>query len=157
MTARQHRGDGSRRKVGDKSLLPAKWDSFLKVNENKTALFHYVAESIQSNMFPSADVKEILTTYDDKVLKSSGDIPEDLSPCNHEEGDYRALLHCYNMSKSGLSKVMISTVDTDVVVIAISSFHSMLLEELWIEFGVGEHRQYIPIHDIVSALGPEKA
>ena len=47
-----------------------------------------------------------------------------------------------------MNKVMISTVDTDVVAIAISSFNKMMLRELWIEFGSGKHRRYIPIHEI---------
>ena len=35
-----------------------------------------------------------------------------ISPCNHEEGDYRSVLHCYNMSKCELN-TMITTADTD--------------------------------------------
>ena len=129
MTTRQHRGDGTQRHVGDKSLLPAKWNKFLRVNENKP-LFHYIATAIQSNMFAGAGTKQIVTTYADKVLASNDVVPEDMSPCNHEEGDYRSVLHSYHMSKSGLSKVMISTADTDTVVIAVSSFNSMMQEEL---------------------------
>ena len=33
----------------------------------------------------------------------------------------------------------------------------MMLEELWIKFDSGIHLRYIPIHEIVSTLGPERS
>ena len=49
------------------------------------------------------------------------------------------------MSNSGIKKVMISTVDTDVVVIAVASFLKMNLDELWVSIGVGKSLRYFPI------------
>ena len=54
---------------------------------------------------------------------------------------------------------MIKANDTDVVVIAISTLPSLQelgFEKLWIAFGQGTHLRWIPIHDIVSTIGPEK-
>jgi len=54
---------------------------------------------------------------------------------------------------------MIKANDTDVVVIAISilsSLQELGLQKLWIAFGQGKHLKWIPIHDIVPEIGPEK-
>ena len=58
-----------------------------------------------------------------------------LCPSNHEVADTCMLLHAANASQSGMGKVMIRTVDTDVVVIALGMFSSLNLSELWISFG----------------------
>ena len=44
-------------------------------------------------------------------------------------------LHALEMSGLGLKKLLIVTVDTDVVVIALYAFWDLDLEKLWIEFG----------------------
>ena len=52
--------------------------------------------------------------------------------------------------------VLVDTVGTDAVVIAISWFNELSqlgLEKLWIEFGVGINRKWIPIHNLTSVLG----
>ena len=56
-----------------------------------------------------------------------------------------------------IKKVSIRTVDTDVIVLAVSQFQHLQLAELWIEFGVGKHYRFIPAHLISDSLGPEKA
>ena len=52
---------------------------------------------------------------------------------------------------------MIRTVDTDVVVIAISVIHILDISSLWIAFGVGKNLRYIPVHKIAVQLGPYKS
>ena len=54
-------------------------------------------------------------------------------------------------------KIIIRTVDTDVIVLAVSNFRRMGISEMWISFGVGKQYRYIPIHDIFRAMGDEKA
>lgn len=55
-----------------------------------------------------------------------------LEPCTQEEADTRIFLHVDNASSSGITKVLIRTVDTDVAVIAISLFEKLNLLELWL-------------------------
>ena len=53
---------------------------------------------------------------------------------------------------------MIEANDMDIVVIAISLMPSLAatgLEKMWAAFGKGEHRRWIPIHELVSGIGPE--
>ena len=45
---------------------------------------------------------------------------------DHEEADTRIMLHVYDSLASGSRKIMIRTVDTDVVVILIGEFHNMV-------------------------------
>ena len=66
------------------------------------------------------------------------------------------LLHAANASQSGMGKVMICTVDTDVVVIAIGMFSSLNLSELWISFGTGKNQCLLSTHSICGAIGAAK-
>ena len=67
------------------------------------------------------------------------------------------LLHAADAARRGYTKVMVRTVDTDVVVIAGSKFQYLSSSELWIEFGVGKHLKYLPAHDISRSIGEEKS
>jgi len=48
----------------------------------------------------------------------------DMANCNHEEVDIHIVIHVYDALKRGAKKVMVSTVDTDVVVI--SQFYNIM-------------------------------
>ena len=80
-----------------------------------------------------------------------------LSSCTHEEADTRLLLHTVECFRQGFNRVMIRTVDTDLMVIAISTFQQLGISELWIALGTGKNFRYVPIHDIVKELGPTRA
>lgn len=67
------------------------------------------------------------------------------------------LLHAADCCKDVHKRVMIRTVDTDVLVIAVSLFHKIGAEKLWLEFSNGKHTTYISVHGIAHALGTEKA
>lgn len=45
---RQARGAGLRRRVSAKTTLPTNWQSFLRSDENKTELFHFLAASVSN-------------------------------------------------------------------------------------------------------------
>ena len=51
----------------------------------------------------------------------------------------RILLHVAHCARQGLRKVVIRSVDTDVVALAIEHFPGLRLVELWVSFGVGTH------------------
>ena len=54
--------------------------------------------------------------------------------------------------------LLIQTIDTDVVVLAVSVTHSLVSEcELWLAFGTGKYFCYLSAHKITNALGPEKS
>ena len=62
-------------------------------------------------------------------------------------------LHLKDFSATGHRKVSLKTVDTDVVVIAISLFHKLDLEELWIKFCTGVTLEQLAIHEYAENLG----
>lgn len=92
-------------------------------------------------------------TVDDSVTVSGS--PADIQPCNHEEADTHILLHCLHAATCGNRRLCIRTVDTDVVVLAISAFLLLEVCELWIHFGVGKHVKLFPIHKICAGLEPK--
>ena len=153
-STRSKRGTGIRQRVEPGVKLPKNWPQFLKVDSNKVELFHYLAEQTGLVQY---EWKCVLVTKDSLVLSSSAQITDNISPCTHEEADTRLLLHAADCARQGLKKVLIRTVDTDVVVIAVSVFSRLNLDELWIAFGVGKYFKYIAVHSIVRALGPQKS
>jgi len=75
--------------------------------------------------------------------------------CDHEEADTHMILHLQHLSNRRFKKLLIRTVDTDVVVLAVSAIHSRDVEEVWVAFGTGKNFPYIPAHIIASKLGPQ--
>ncbi|XP_061717344.1 uncharacterized protein LOC133525110 isoform X1 [Cydia pomonella] len=96
--------------------------------------------------------KEFVITDGSEALSKTTPT-ENMAPCNHEEADTRIMLHLADAVK-GHSKVMLRTVDTDVVVLAISCVPKLEgLEELWVHIGTGRNHQYLACHTISSCLG----
>ena len=81
-----------------------------------------------------------------------------ISPCNHQEADTRVFLHVNDRSLKDHSKIIIRKVDTDVLVLTVSVFARLNnhLEELWVDFGAGKHRNDAPVHLIFNNLGESR-
>jgi len=95
-STRAKRGQGVRRRVVAAAAIPGNWQNFLRVDSNKTELFRFL---LSKPLLPD------LTS---------------LTPCNHEEADSRMLLHASHAAQHGPHAILIRTVDTDVVVLAVS-------------------------------------
>ena len=152
---RRKRGNGSRRRVQPDTKFPGNWAAFLRVDENKVELFHFLAKQL----ITISNVRgQVVTTKDESVLFNNErhDITN-LAPCGHEEADTRLLLHVADAANQGFTKVMVRTVDTDVVVISVAAFHQIQLSELWVAFGTGKHFRYLSVHDICKRIGPIKS
>ena len=80
-----------------------------------------------------------------------------LVSCSHEEDDTRLFLHVADAVKKGYRKLLVRTVNTDVVVVAIATLNRTKPEELWVAFGTGGHFRFIPIHEVAAAVGPRKS
>ncbi|KAH3893913.1 hypothetical protein DPMN_018065 [Dreissena polymorpha] len=113
-STRGERGKEIRKRDQEDSAIPGNWESFLRIYDNKTGLFTYLAEQLTSK-----DTSQI-------------------SPCNHEEADKRIMLHVKDAVQTGMRQIMIRTLDNDVVVIAISIVHKLNILNLWTAFGVGK-------------------
>ena len=153
-TARQKRGKGTRRRVQPNTKIPGNWQAFLRIDENKVELFAFLA---QESVKIQCEGK-IVSTFGKLILLNTPDADTSrLSPCTHEEADTRLLLHAADAATDGCRRIMLRTVDTDVVVLCTSLFEQMNLTELWILFGTGKTRRLIPAHTIAQTLGPQKA
>ena len=150
---REKRGKGSRRRVGSNVALPGNWQQFLRNDENKGKLLGFLAKHATQ----IETTKHVITTYGQDVISV---LPRDssfLAPCNHEEADSRMILHAGDAAKCGFQRVTIRTVDTDVVVLAVSCVRLFSIAELWLAFGTGKHFRFIPAHEIAHSLGPQRS
>ena len=129
--------------------IPANWEAFLRSNANKDELFCYLSECI---LACETGRKVIISTKDETIVSTQNDMNdvEYLQSCSHEEADMHILLHVAHCARQGLYKVVIRTVDRDVVALAIEHFPALRLDELWVSFGVGTHFRQIAIHEIVK-------
>ena len=75
-----------------------------------------------------------------------------------QQNDTRMMVHVTHAAQHSHHKLLIRTVDTDVVVLAVMVAQRLLDEdELWIAFGTGKALRYLPAHEMSASLGPEKA
>ena len=58
--------------------------------------------------------------------------------------------------KEGYTNISIRTVDTDVLVLAVTAAYRLKVPELWVSFGSGKNFRHIPVHEIARSLGPER-
>jgi hypothetical protein len=88
---REKRGCGIRIRVSENTKIPINWQQFLRVDDNKTDLFHFLTH------VPFADncIKTAIMTHDENVVRFGHSIDKnDISLCSHEEADTRVTLHC---------------------------------------------------------------
>ena len=68
------------------------------------------------------------------------------------------LLHISNAAQHGHQQLLIRTVDSDVVVLAVFAISQLPARcELWVAFGTGKSFRYLAAHQIAACLGPEMA
>ena len=143
---RECHGEGEALRISDKTKVPSNWKSFLRVDTNKCALFQYLAKKSVAVIDVHAD-KVFLSTFDNDDLSSCGLDLTDLRECNHEEADYRIMLHAKHGKNHGYNRIMIHATDTDVIVLSVAVV-SVLQCELWVAFGHGKDFRHIPAHAI---------
>ncbi|KAG1705795.1 hypothetical protein GQR58_003768 [Nymphon striatum] len=156
-TARAKRGIGVRRRVVGSATTPANWQNFLLVDSNKTEFFQFLSMVLVESIFEHG--KELVVTVGENV--ESTPLQEDLEslgPCNHEEADSRMFLHVAHASRHGHEKILVRTVDTDVVVLAVAVAQTLPADsELWLAFGTGTSFRYLAAHELAVSLGPDKS
>ena len=153
---RSKTGQGIRRRVTGTSRTPTNWRSFLRDDDNKTELFHFLAEKICQ----AGTTSMVIVTKGEDVISNKIKSLDAAAPCCHEEADTRIFVHGRDATAEGSKSLVIKANDTDVLVIAVSKLPSLQrlgLEKMWIAFGQGANARWIPVHEVVSAIGPEKA
>lgn len=116
--------------------IPRNWSNFLNVDGNKTQLFNLLAHDISK--INSQDCL-IVTNVEENVLTSKDYDRSRIEPCNHEESDTRIFVHVKDAVLSGHTKVVIRSVDSDVVVLAVSFFaKTERIQELYVAYGTSK-------------------
>ena len=62
-------------------------------------------------------------------------------------------IHAKELSRLGFKKFVIVSVDSGVIVISLYAYWFLDIEELWVEFGFGKDRRWLPIHQYAKTLG----
>jgi len=151
---REKRGKGTRRRVQPETKIPGNWKAFLGIDENKMELFAFLAQQcIQIH----TDGKVVSTLGKLTILNSPMEDTSRLSPCTHGEAVTRLLLHAADASFTGCQRILVRTVDTNVVVLSVALFDQINVTELWVSFGTGKNCRLIPAHTISKTFGPEKS
>lgn len=90
------------------------------------------------------------------IIQPSPWTESNITPCNHEGADSRIFVHAADCAKQGISKILVSSVDSDVVVLAVRC-PSELDVQIWVAYGKGKSLTYIAAHDITNSIGPQKS
>ena len=135
-TARENRGKGVRRRVAAATSIPGNWQEFLRVDENKTELFNFLAHEVVENL-----------------STETGHVSIKMYRPWHHALTKRRIHACSCMPRTRPKKV----IGGSCCELAVSTVVSMENTQLWIAFGTGKHLRYIPAHEIATSLGAVKA
>ena len=130
--AREERGKGKRRRATPTSSIPSNCHTFLRVDDNKTELFKYLAQCL----IKLTTDKTIITTQGTIAVSNAPVELDGLSPCTHEEADSRMMVHLSDAAKEN-KHILLRSTDTDVVVLAVASASLHPEHEVWVAMGVG--------------------
>jgi len=125
---RKSRGSGQKVVVTASTTIPKIFSQFLMVDENKSQLFHYLAETVSEMKIDSE--KLVICTHEETLKHAPSHRQlniQDISPSSHEEADARLLTHVKHAVLNGHKKVMVMTVDSDVYIIALFAFRQLHL------------------------------
>ena len=134
----------------DRSVkLPTNWSGYMASPENKSEYADFLSNEIKLRSYE----KEIVTSggfKDEQEVWSSRNNPDvsQLSS-NHEEADTRLILHAI---VSNYKYIVISSRDTNVLVLLLSHFYKTNCKELWMNAGTPKKPKYIPVNDIAKSM-----
>ena len=100
--------------------------------------------------------KTVVFTLGSSIVCSPDQDTSNLEPCNHEEADTCIFLYMKDgVKRQGLRRVLICTVDTDVVVLAIKAAVEWKNSGVFIAFGTGSKFRCINVMKLMKFGGKE--
>ena len=136
-------------------LSQKNWTNFLSLPENKTDLANFLSEELCSHA-PSD--KEIVVAggfrEETEVRSSRRETNLTHLESTHEEADTRLVLHAVH---SKFNTVVVSSRNTDVLLLLVSHFKRAKCEQLWMMSGTSKKRRYIPIGAVFNNLPGDSA
>ena len=134
------------------------WRKFLAQESNKVSLIKFLVQEWSSEKYLERLGrlhKVLFITSEEKCFRFSAvrcrEVPE--LQCVQEEADGRLLLHTSHAAEAGYEAVMISSNDTDVLVLNIA-FCNAIKAPMYQKSGTGTRTQLIDIGKVASSLGP---
>ena len=85
----------------------------------------------------------MITTNGTDVLCIPSRDSSRLAPCDHEEADTRLILHLADAVNEGFCTILLCTVDSDIVILAVAAASKLDVQELWVAFGTGKNFRYM--------------
>ena len=133
-------------------------DNFLKNNNNKERFNKFVAKQL-IDIHDGA--KELVVTHGSMIITNVTALQSDLliNSCTAEEADQKLVCHMFQCVQSGVKKIVVKTVDSDVVISLLANRHKagdMEGSNVYAWFGVGTSACYFDINKITAELGKEK-
>ena len=128
---------------GSTPILKREWQSYLNHVDNKRELFSCISKRL------ARDGADKQLNIDMKTL----------SPATRQRLTHVHVYFCtWPMQHIRVAKkAFVRTVDSDIVVLALSLFENVRLAELWIGFGSGKSYRDIPVHIPHQQLGQAKS
>jgi hypothetical protein len=150
-TRRSKSARAIRRSIENRDVpLPVNWRSFLSLDENKADLANFLSEQL---CLQAPTDKEVIVAggfQDEREVRSStGTTDLSVLRSTHEEADTKLVLHAIN---SHFKSVVVSSRDTDVLLLLLHHFPLVRCEQLWIMTGTTNKWRYIPLADVFNNL-----
>ena len=120
--------DGVRVSIHKNTPLFRKCRKVMAIDDNKTELFTLIADTLVEVCRDSS--KTIVSTRLQNIVSNHNIEKQYLQPCEKEEADDRMFIHAKELIRLGFKKLMLVSVDTEVVVIAMCVFWDLDVEEL---------------------------
>lgn len=146
--------------TGPEQKRPSNWLQALRGDQFKEALVTFLTNYWENeNSARILDSKKLIvnngdtcysfTSQDGAMMKTE----EMRYFAKHEEADTRMLYHAGQLTRG--TSIVIRTIDTDVVVIALGCFHHLKDKNIWVESGVQSKNnlRYININKLYDHLG----
>lgn len=134
-----------------------KWHKFLAHSNNKSLFIKFIAEEWQKEKYKQKIAeKTIFVTVEDRCYELSRHEAKENQDLRstHEEADTRMLLHAAHAADKGYSAVVISSDDTDVLVLCIA-FQSSIPCEIFVKSGTQNRTKYVKVADVDHFFGSE--
>lgn len=132
--------------------LPANWNNFLALPENKADLAKFLSEEL-SKSNPLGKELVVAGGYSNEEEVRSTNPLTNVEPlrATHEEADTRMVLHAIHCN---YTSIVVSSKDTDVLALLVAHRHLMSCDHLWMMCGTKVKRKYIPIDVVLQQLPP---
>lgn len=146
---------------GPNTPIPKKWQLYICNPVNKTSLQLFLGSTWMEMATSELKPDETLVlagcfeSGKDAVCISRRNVRLlPLLESDHEEADTRIILHAQDCAYDH-PRIVVQSPDTDVAILSIYAYESLMCDELWFRTGTKDKLRFIPIHTLSQKLGSE--